>query len=441
MKRKTRLSETGLGYLMVLPALIIIAAVALYPVLRTFWYSMFDLRLNNPVKNSTNTSYQIDLQNYLGQQFYIGNIMRQLESSVSDDNKNKVADIKQKLADLNSQILNIPSVASRYDEVKKLVDKMKSVSDNNLRFANLSKSEANEFLTSINSIKKDLESMSKKKGDTADQAAGLMTDVGLSIMEPNFVGLKNYADFAKELTIKNGEMGRLGKSLVNTFGFTIISVFFELVLGLACALIINKSFRGRGVIRAAMLVPWAIPTAVSAMMWQFLYDGQTGIVARLFANIGLVSDPGVLLTNKLWAFFSVILADVWKTTPYMALLILAGLQTISHDLYEASQIDGASKIQQFFRITLPLLKPTILVALLFRSLDAFRVFDLIYVLTGGGPANSTETISIYAYKTMFSQMDFGKGSTLSIVVFICVSLISIVYIKFLGKNALQGQEG
>jgi multiple sugar transport system permease protein len=441
MNRKRGLSEAGLGYIMVLPAMIIILTIALYPVLRTFWYSMFDLRLNNPVKSSTQLSYKFDLENYLGQQFYISNSMRQLESSSSPEVKQIAPEIRQKLADLNAQLLQMPDISSRYNNAKALVDKMKPVSDKNLRYAALNKANAEAFISSLDNIQSQLAKVSKKKGDSADQTAGLMEDLKLSVLKPNFIGLKNYIDLAGELKIANGETGRLGKSLVNTFGFTIISVFFELILGMIFALGINKPFRGRGLARAFMLVPWAIPTAVSAMMWNFLYDGQNGVISAMISALGLVQNPGIMLSSKTGAFVSVIMADVWKTTPYMALLLLAGLQTISADLYEASQIDGASTIKKFFRITLPLLKPTILVALLFRTLDAFRVFDLIFVLTGGGPANSTESISIYAYKTMFSQMDFGKGSTLSIVVFLCITLVSIVYISILGKDSLLSQEG
>ena len=137
--------------------------------------------------------------------------------------------------------------------------------------------------------------------------------------------------------------------------------------------------------------------------------------------------------------FSVIFADVWKTTPYMALLLLAGLQTISGSLYEAAEVDGANKWQQFWKITLPMLKSAILVALLFRTLDAFRVFDLIFVLTGGGPANSTESISIYAYITLFSQQNFGAGSVLSVIVFACVAIISTLFIKFIGSDLFAGR--
>lgn len=139
--------------------------------------------------------------------------------------------------------------------------------------------------------------------------------------------------------------------------------------------------------------------------------------------------------------FAVIFADVWKTTPFMALLILAGLQTIPKSLYEAAEVDGAGRIQQFFKITLPMLRTTILVALLFRILDAFRVFDLIYVLTGGGPANATETISVYAYKTMFAQMNFGAGSALAVIVFLCIAIISVLFVKLLGRDLISDGSG
>lgn len=441
MARKRGLSEAGLGYMMVLPAMAIILVIALYPVILTFWYSMFDLRLNNPVKNTTHTEYNFDLENYLSQQFYINNAMRQLGAAASEENKARLPEIKQQLADINASLLKLPAIAGRYDQAKALVDKIKPVADKDLRFAKIDKADADAYLSSLDKIKAELAGMSKKKGDPADQAAGLMEELGISVLKPNFIGFKNYADLFGEFKVTNGDVGRLGKSLINTFGFTVISVFLELILGLVIAMGINKSFRGRGLARAFMLIPWAIPTSVSAMMWNFLYDGQNGVVSAVIAALGLVENPGMMLSSKTGAFFSVVMADVWKTTPYMALLLLAGLQTISGDLYEACQIDGASAVKKFFRITLPLLKPTILVALLFRTLDAFRVFDLIFVLTGGGPANSTESIAIYAYKTMFSQMDFGKGSTLSIIVFLCIALISIGYISILGKDALLSQEG
>jgi multiple sugar transport system permease protein len=262
-----------------------------------------------------------------------------------------------------------------------------------------------------------------------DNLTGLANGLAESLITPNFVGFKYYLEFARD--------GRLWDALGNTAFFTAVSVFLELVFGMAIALLINRAFFGRGVVRAAVLVPWAIPTVISALMWKFMFDGQNGIVAKWFEIIGIVPDMGELLTTKAGSMFAVIFADVWKTTPFMALLLLAGLQTIPSSLYEAANVDGASKVQQFFHITLPLMKSTILVALLFRTLDAFRIFDLIYVLTGGGPANSTETITIYAYKTMFAQMDFGRGSALSVVVFLCVAIISILFVRWLGTDLIS----
>lgn len=263
------------------------------------------------------------------------------------------------------------------------------------------------------------------------QTAGLLGSTSETILKSNFVGLDNYVNYFQDQ--------RMWKSLWNTTFFTIISVAFELVLGLAVALLINRAFRGRGIIRASVLIPWAIPTAVAAMMWGFLYDGQSGVVAHYLQVLHIIPDASWLLSTSNGGMFSVILADVWKTTPYMALLLLAGLQTIPASLYEASNVDGANKFQQFWNITLPLLKSSILVALLFRTLDAFRVFDLIYVLTGGGPANATESISIYAYKTLFAQQNFGEGSTLSVIVFLCVAIISFIYVKLIGSELFAGR--
>lgn len=187
-------------------------------------------------------------------------------------------------------------------------------------------------------------------------------------------------------------------------------------------------------------MPWAIPTVISALMWKFMYDGQVGIMSKFFADIGLIKSPADLLSSTTNAMIAAMTADIWKTTPYIAILLVAGLQTIPESLYEAAKVDGANAVYQFFRITLPMLKPTILVALLFRTLDAFRVFDLIYVLTGGGPANSTETVSIYTYKTLFNQLDFGRGSTLAVLIFIMVTIISFIYIKILGAEVFSHQK-
>jgi multiple sugar transport system permease protein len=199
----------------------------------------------------------------------------------------------------------------------------------------------------------------------------------------------------------------------------------------------NKAMKGQGIIRAVSLIPWAIPTTVAALMWSYLYDGSSGIVAHIMQNLHLVNDSRDLLLSGGGAMASAIIADVWKTTPYMALLILAGFQTIPGTVYESAKVDGSGVLNTFIKITLPLLKPSILVALLMRTLDAFRVFDLIYVLTGGGPGGSTETMSIYAYKTMFQQTNFGYGSIVVILMVISVAIIATFFIKILGANVME----
>jgi ABC-type sugar transport system permease subunit len=243
-----------------------------------------------------------------------------------------------------------------------------------------------------------------------------------------FVGLQNYVDLAHEL--------RFWRSLFVTCVFSSVTVFFELVLGMILALILHKQFFGRGLVRSAVLVPWAFTTVVSALMWQYMYDPNYGIINKMLMEAGWMSatEPVVWLGNKSTALPAVILADIWKTTPFMALLLLAGLQTIPEDVYEAARIDGAGPVGQFFYVTLPLLKSTILVALLFRTLDAFRVFDLIFVLTQGGPGNATESLSYLAYIKLFREFDFGMGSALSVVTFLCVLVISWFFIKVLGAK-------
>ncbi|WP_041423916.1 carbohydrate ABC transporter permease [Thermosediminibacter oceani] len=243
-----------------------------------------------------------------------------------------------------------------------------------------------------------------------------------------FVGLQNYTILFSD--------GRFWAATLNTFYFTVISVALELVVGMTMALLMNKRFRATGLIRAAVLVPWAIPTIVSALMWKFIYNDQFGVLNDILMKLGLIESYRSWLGTPASAMGAAIFADVWKTSPFMALILLAGLQTIPEELYEAARVDGAGSVRQFFSITLPLLKPTILVALIFRTLDAFRVFDLIFVLTGGGPGNSTETLSIYAYKTLFRNLDFGLGSAISVVIFIFVFILAMLYIRMMDKNTI-----
>jgi multiple sugar transport system permease protein len=207
--------------------------------------------------------------------------------------------------------------------------------------------------------------------------------------------------------------------------FTTASVSLELLLGLGIALLLNRTFRFKGFVTALVLVPWAIPTVVSAKMWAWMYDTDLGIVNHLLGmQINWLGSP-------FWAMNAAVVMDVWKTTPFVAILLMAGLKLIPLEIIQAARIDGAGGWPLFRRIILPLLMPVILVVLIFRTMDAFRVFDAVYVLTDGGPANTTETLSIYAYKVLFQTLQFGYGSTLAIVVFLCVGAMSLLYIRAL----------
>jgi trehalose/maltose transport system permease protein len=236
-----------------------------------------------------------------------------------------------------------------------------------------------------------------------------------------FVGLDNYVYLLTD--------DRFWNALGNTVYFTGASVAIELLLGLGIAMLLNRSFRFKGVLTAVILVPWAVPTVVSARIWEWMYNTDFGILNYLLGTrINWLGSP-------LWALNAAVFMDIWKTTPFVVILLLAGLKVIPRELFQAARIDGASSWQLFRRITLPLLLPVVLVVLIFRTLDAFRIFDAVYVLTGGGPANTTETLSIYAYKVLFQTLQFGYGSTLSVIVFLCTGAITVLYIRFLRTGA------
>ncbi len=247
------------------------------------------------------------------------------------------------------------------------------------------------------------------------------TDARLSrAREVNFVGLNNYIDLLTDAAFRN--------ALWNTTVFTVAAVFFETVLGLIIALVINSNFKGRGLVRTAMLIPWAIPTAVSSQMWKWMYNDVFGVVNDfLFTRIGLIDRKIAWLADPRFALPAIIAVDVWKTTPFMALLLLAGLQVISGDVYEAAHVDGATKWQQFWKITLPLLRPALLVALIFRTLDSFRVFDVIYVMKGTAP--ETVSVAILARQTMFDLRRLGEGATMSVVIFIILAVFVVLYTR------------
>ena len=237
-----------------------------------------------------------------------------------------------------------------------------------------------------------------------------------------FAGLDNYS-----AALAGGFWGALGNTLV----FTVTSVALELVIGLGMALAMHHAFRGRGILRATVLVPWATITAVTAITWRTIFEPGLGLAPQLLAKIG-VAENVVWLGERGYAMAVLVLADVWKTAPFMALLLLAGLQVISDDVYEAARVDGASARQRFVYITLPLLAPAMLVALIFRTLDALRVFDLPAVLTDG--SNGTTVLSLLAYQELTRNQLVGLGAALSVLTFVVVMLVSFLYIRFVGGN-------
>lgn len=246
-----------------------------------------------------------------------------------------------------------------------------------------------------------------------------------------FVGLNN---FKKILGDK-----QFMTSLVFTLKFTVIAVFLETIVGFFFASIMNKSSKIQGLIRTAILIPWAIPTIISGLMWQFMYSPQYGIINHVLIQFSLVKEAIPWLSEASWAMVAVIVADVWKTTPYMSLLILAGLQTVPSHLTDAAAIDGAGKAESFFYITLPIIKPVLMVAVLFRVLATFRIYDLIVVLTNGGPANQTSSLSLYTINTYFNFGNIGYGSALATVTFIISLLISMLFLNVL-KTKIQEAE-
>ncbi|MEJ2476800.1 MAG: sugar ABC transporter permease [Desulfobacterales bacterium] len=197
------------------------------------------------------------------------------------------------------------------------------------------------------------------------------------------------------------------------------------------ALVLNESIPGRGFVRVAVLVPWALPIAVSARMWELIFNFDYGVVNFVVLQLGLADGPINWLGSATGAFGAIVISDVWKTTPFMTIILLAGLAAIPQDLYKQAMVDGTTFIQRFVYITLPLLRPVLVVALLFRTIDAVRIFDLIYVLTGGGPGGGTTSLSLYAFK-YYTSGDFGYGSAISLVVFLVAGLLAVFYIRFTG---------
>jgi multiple sugar transport system permease protein len=245
--------------------------------------------------------------------------------------------------------------------------------------------------------------------------------------QTEFVGLANYG------TVLSSELW--WTDVFNTVFIMVISVTIELVLGMAIALVMHRAIFGRGLIRTSVLIPYGIITVVAAFAWQFAFASDSGFVN----NLPLIPDEMNWFGGRFSSFAVIIMAEVWKTTPFMALLLLAGLVTIDNQLYEAAKVDGASAWQRFVRITLPLMKPAILVALLFRTLDAFRVFDTIFIMTRG--ALDTESVSILGFSQLINRLNLGLGSAVSILIFISVFLIAFVFVRGFGAKVEEGRPG
>ena len=243
----------------------------------------------------------------------------------------------------------------------------------------------------------------------------------LALEPTKWVGLHNYRELWHDTVFRH--------SVWKTVEFTLITVGFEFFLGLAIALVVNSSFKGRGVMRAVMLVPWAIPTVVAAQMWKWMLDDTFGVINDAGTRLHILSHSQAWISDPSTALAAVCAVDIWKTTPFVALLLLAGLQVIPGDLFEAAEVDGASQLQQFRKITLPLLAPAILVTLIFRTLDALRVFDVFYVFFGNRP--DTQTMAIYNQDTIVGSGHVGYGAAISVAIFLIIALFVVIYVTFM----------
>lgn len=261
------------------------------------------------------------------------------------------------------------------------------------------------------------------------------TDASLSDLgAANLIGFENY------LVYDDGRWyGVLAdsvwwQSVWNTVYFSVVSVSLEVVFGVIVALILNAEFKGRVIVRAAVLIPWAIPTIVSAQMWAWMLNDQFGIINHLLMGLGVIDAPIAWTANATYSMWAVIMVDVWKTIPFVALLVLAALQMLPKDCYEAAEVDGIHPLRVFFKVTLPLITPALMVAVIFRLLDALRVFDVIYVLTSN--STSTMSMSVYARQQLVEFQDVGYGSAASTLLFLIIALATVAYL-YAGRKQIQ----
>ena len=260
--------------------------------------------------------------------------------------------------------------------------------------------------------------------------AGWMSLHSINLKRPAqgqpFVGLDNYIDIFRDPSF--------WQSTGRTLYFLVVSISVEVVIGVAVAVLLNQEFRGRGLLRAIVLIPWALPITVDAMMWLWILNPTYGALNSLLWQLGLIDSYRTWLSSPWTAMNMVILADVWKVTPLVVLLTLASLQTIPPTLYEAAKVDGAGAWRSFWRITIPLLRPALAIVLVIRSMDAFRVFDIIYIMTAGGPSDGTKVISYYTYLEAFSFLRMGRASALAYLMTIVIILMAALYIRLVNRE-------
>jgi ABC-type sugar transport system permease subunit len=251
-------------------------------------------------------------------------------------------------------------------------------------------------------------------------------DLRLPWLGRPFVGVGNFGEAAQD--------DRFASALLHTVTFAVITVPIELALGLALALIMHSAVRGRALIRLVALLPWAVPTVVAALIWRFMFEAQAGVITAPLRALGVVGESFDWFVHPVAAWVPIGAADIWKTTPFVAILLLAGLQAIDQTLYEAARMDGAGALRRFVTITLPLLRPALVVAAAFRMLDALRLFDVAYVMTGGGPGTATESLSLYAFIALMQRLRFGYGSALSVTVFLLTFVFALIWVRALGRS-------
>lgn len=428
-KKILQFLDKNLGYVLVIPALLLIVVFSLMPIVQSLRFSFFDFNLNNQQKNKIFFSEHYNVR-LADEDVHSLRIMFYFDEDNLEHEETK-EEIDKFINELKSDFQDI-LINTGYIKKNEKYENVRADFKSKDSTVKISKEQYQEIKSFNKKVQKEVERILALEPDNftkINDIKEVVYDLDKTLIKSNFIGLKNFAEAIKDST--------MWRTTGVTVIFTIISVFLELVLGLALALVMNVSIRGKGVVRTTSLIPWAIPTAVAALMWRYMFNGDSGVFAVLLSKLNIIENPSKILGSGTNAMIAVIIADVWKTTPYMALMLLAGLQTIPHTLYESSSIDGANKIQQFFKVTLPLLKSSILVALLFRTLDAFRVFDLIYVLTSGGPGGRTQTISIYSYQVLKAESNLGYGSVLVIFMALIVGLISFIYIKILGVKVAQ----